>query len=260
MNTLLGLDPNFPDQLLYILWVAQYRDSFPAETYRRLWQRDLDAISLRAPVFLGSDSHEDKVTYAVSSMIADIAMGKGDQGDDSYSIPRAWLRVFYDLHNAGYINSVVYGRAARFIYTSSDAGLGSSEHNAFCLEALRKADPLGLMYPYEHEFLSNEPDVITLYRGSFVIDPTHGAQGLSWTNNPHVAEGYSHMRSAIGQRSTHRTVLLEAEVPKAAILAVSLGPTPTYEALVDYEALPVLAVREATLAGMSIAMPAFADA
>lgn len=260
MNTLLGLDPNQPDQLLHILWSAQYSLGFPPETYRRFWRRDLDAISYRTPAFLGVVADEVKATRAVAAMIADVAAGKGDRGEDSYLIPRSWLRVFHDLHEAGFINAVVYGRAARFIYTSSDAEFGSQEHNAFCLEALRRADAAGLMYPHERGFLYKLPDVVPLYRGSFVTLPEHGAQGLSWTNNPHVAEGYAHMRSAIAHRSTHRTLLLEAQVPKEVILAVLLGPTSTYEVLVDYEALPASTVVETSLAGLDVALPAFADA
>lgn len=260
MNSLLGLDPTNAENLTHILWSAQFGDSFPQKIYRSLWHRDLETTTRFSPIWMNRAEQRDDATEAVVAMLASIALGKGSDGPDAYSFSRAWLPVFHDLFRAGHINAVAYGRAVRLIYFCSDAPAGSREHNALCLDAFRCADPAGMMYEHERQFLAALPDVVSLYRGSFVAMPEHGSQGLSWTNNPHVAEGYSHMRSAAPQGGSHRTMLIEAQVPREAILAVLLSPTSTYEALVDYEALPETAAVEGTLIGKLEALSAFANA
>lgn len=260
MNDFLGLDLANAENLTHILWSAQFGDSFPLNVYRSLWDRDLEAVTRFSPIWMNCAEHRDDATEAVVAMLAKIALGKGSDGPDAYSFSRAWLSVFHDLYRAGHINAVAYGRAVRLIYFCSDAPAGSREHNALCLDAFRCADPAGLMYGHERQFLAELPAVVPLYRGSFVAMSEHGSQGISWTNNPHVAEGYSHMRSVATQGGSHRTMLIEAQVPREAILAVLLSPTATYEALVDYEALPETAAAETTLIGKVAALSAFANA
>lgn len=175
-------------------------------------------------------------------------------------VPPRWVHDFGEAFRCGAISAESYGAATRSIYLAySPEDESAGQHHTAFLSAFRRAPAVGVMAPTERRDLDALPAIVTLYRGSFAADHETAAQGLSWSRDPHYPRIHLQRRVASrrmqGLRSTpaaldaaqgRRALLVKAEVPREAVLAIShSGVAPhgnvhaAAELIVDYERIPL---------------------